>query len=782
MIGTRPGDGRSADRRGPDGGAGADLRVVAAGAAAWVGALVGLHLSGARLAAAAVGLAVAGLGLAVRAGDDRRRTVAALLGIVAVLAVLAGARVEAVSGGAVARLAEQRASAEVVLVVRSGPVLRQGRYGPFVVAEGNTLRVAAGETSRQTAVPVLVLGGVEWGSVPLGATVRVSGRLSPARSAEHAAVLEDGDDPEVVSPPHRVFRAADRVRAAVREAARAGPEHAADLVPALVTGDDQALDVAVVDDFRTAGLTHLTAVSGTNLTLVLGFVMLTARWVGVRGRGFLLVGGLGVVGFVLVARPEPSVVRAAAMGSIALLGFASGGRAAGMRALGFSVLVLLLLDPWWAVSAGFALSVLATAGILVLGPDLSEALRRWLPRGAAEAVAVPVAAQLACTPVVAALSGEVSLVAVVANLLVAPAVAPATVLGLLGGLVGLVAPAAGVALGWLACWSAQWIVTVGQAAAGLPLAAVPWPTGPVGLTVLVALTVVAALVAPAVLRGGRVPGALAALVVALALALLLAPGRITGWPPADWVVVMCDVGQGDALAIRTGPEEALVVDAGPDPAPVRRCLDDLGVRRVPAVVLTHFHSDHVAGLAGVLSGRTVGEVQITGLAEPSQGVAQVRRCAGAAGVPVRVAAYGEVASAGRARWRVLGPRRPFPGRPNDSSLVLLLEVDGLRVLLTGDVEPGAQAQLRGEEIGAVDVLKVPHHGSPEQDTALLTGLGPRVALVSVGAGNDYGHPDPDLLDLLAQGGAAVRRSDLDGEVAVVARGQRLTLVSRRHRR
>ena len=215
-------------------------------------------------------------------------------------------------------------------------------------------------------------------------------------------------------------------------------------MPALVTGDDQRLSDELVEDFRTAGLTHLTAVSGTNLTLVLASP--AARRPVVRGcaaGAVVVVGLLGVVGFVLMARPEPSVVRAAAMGTVALLGLGAGGRAAGVRALGAAVLLLLVADPWLARSPGFALSVLATGGILFVAPPFRDALARWLPRTLAEAVAVPLAAQLACTPVVAALSGEVSLVAVAANLLVAPAVGPATVLGLAAGLVGLLAPPLG---------------------------------------------------------------------------------------------------------------------------------------------------------------------------------------------------------------------------------------------------------------------------------------------------------------------------------------------------
>jgi competence protein ComEC len=507
---------------------------------------------------------------------------------------------------------------------------------------------------------------------------------------------------------------------------------------------------------------------------VLGCLLLVARWAGLRARLLPVCGLLGVVGFVLIARPEPSVVRAAAMGTVALLGMGGGGRRSGVRALGAAAFLLLLLDPWLATSPGFALSVLATAGILLVAPGFRDSLATWAPRWAAEAVAVPVAAQLACTPLVAVLSGEVSLVAVAANLVVAPLVGPATVLGLAGGLLALVVPWAGALLGAVACWCAHLVITVAHVAAGLPGAAAGWPTTPAGITVLTLACLLGSLGAS--LFRSRALVLLAATGLGVAL---LRPLPTPGWPPQGWVTVMCDVGQGDAVVLATGPGEAVVVDAGPDPALVDACLDRLGVDRVPVLVLTHFHADHVDGLAGVLAGRAVGEVQVSPLPEPGAGAAAVRALAAAAGVPVRVPAYGEVGTAGRLTWRVVAPRRVSSENPNDASLVLEVEAAGLRLLLAGDVEPESQAPLLREHLAPVDVLKVPHHGSRHQAPRLLTGLGARVALISVGADNDYGHPAPSTMRALEYSGAVVRRTDEDGDVAVLVHDGELRLATRR---
>jgi competence protein ComEC len=376
---------------------------------------------------------------------------------------------------------------------------------------------------------------------------------------------------------------------------------------------------------------------------------------------------------------------------------------------------------------------------------------------------VPWAAQLACTPLVAGLSGQVSLVAVVANLVAAPAVGPATVLGLGGGLVGLLVPPLGRLLGWLGGCSAWVILAVAEHGARLPGADVAWPAGPVAMGVLCALCGVA-LVGGRWLMRYRLPTTVAAV---LLVVVIVQPLPNPGWPPPGWVMVMCDVGQGDALVVRTGPGEGVVVDVGPEPQSVDDCLTDLGVERLPAVVLTHYHADHVDGLDGALEGRSVGELQVTALREPASGAALVDRVAGEHGVPLRVPTYGERTTVGDVSWQVVGPSRVLGDSPNDASLVLLVETRGVRMLLTGDAEPTEQGQLDGVGLGTVDVLKVPHHGSRYQDHGFLASLRPRVALVSVGEDNDYGHPAPDLTSWLETGGVDVRRTDEDGAVAVV---------------
>jgi competence protein ComEC len=735
----------------------ADLRMPLLAAAGWFGGLSVLVLPwwlGVLVVAALVA------GLVVR---PRLVGVAVLVTGLAV-ALVSWLHVAHAARSPVAVLAADGAAVEATVRVTGDARVSHGQYGDVVVLPVTALSVTGRGAAYQLRAPVTVIADPTWRRVPLGATLEVAGRLAPSDVPGVAGVLRIRGSPTLRVRPDAWWRGADRLRSAIRESVTGLPADRAALVPALVDGDDGSVPDDLSSDFRTTGLTHLMAVSGTNLTIVVGCLLALARGCGVRGRGRYVVGALGIAGFVLLARTEPSVLRAAAMGTVGLLGMGVDGRRRGLRALGVASLALLLVDPALSVSWGFALSVVATGGILALGPGLRDALARWLPRWAAEAIAVPTAAQLACTPLVAALSGQVSLVAVVANLLVGPVVAPATVLGLAGGLLSLVWAPVGRLVGHTAGWCVGWIVAVARHGADLPGAAVGWGTGAVSLAVLTGLCVLIAAGAPRVLRRPVTGMACCLLMVAVVLVRPPSPG----WPPDGWVFAMCDVGQGDGLVLHAGAATGVVVDTGPDPGVMDTCLDRLGVRRVPLVVLTHFHADHVDGLAGVLAGRAVGEVDVTDDRDPSYGAAQVDRDAAAFGLRPTLPAFGATRRIGAVTLQTLWPPPGWvPADPNDASVVMLATVSGVRILLGGDAEPPSQEGIAQAWPGLrADVLKVPHHGSRYQDPAFLRSLGARLALISVGVDNDYGHPAPETLSVLQQTGAEVLRTDLDGDLVV----------------
>ncbi len=423
-----------------------------------------------------------------------------------------------------------------------------------------------------------------------------------------------------------------------------------------------------------------------------------------------------MVGFVVLARPSPSVVRAAVMGGIALVALSTGRGRSAVPALATAVLVLVLADPALAVDPGFALSVLATGGLVLLAPPWAEALcRRGLPRWAAEGLAVPTAAFVVTIPLVAGLSGQLNPVTVPANLLAAPAVAPATVLGVLAAVVSPFGQPAAELVVWAAGPAVGWLVLVGDRSAAVPGAALPWPPGPAGGLLLGGVVVVVLLA----VRSPRWRVLLAAVV--LGTAVVLVPTRLVppGWPPAGWSVVACDVGQGDAIVLATGrPGWVVLVDAGPDDGLIDNCLDRLGVRGVALVVLSHLHADHIGGLAGALRDRPVGGVAIGPVLEPRWALRQVADRARAAGAPLVTLAAGRRLGWPALTLDVIGPPHaptwvdPEDGTAvNDGSVVLRAATRAGTVLLTGDVELAAQAALidTGAPLHA-DVLKLPHGG------------------------------------------------------------------------
>jgi len=275
-------------------------------------------------------------------------------------------------------------------------------------------------------------------------------------------------------------------------------------------------------------------------------------------------------------------------------------------------------------------------------------------------------------------------------------------------------------------------------------------------------------------------------VCAVAAALGAVPVQVAapGWPPAGALAVVCDVGQGDAVVVSVSTGSAVVVDAGPDPNGVDRCLRDLGVEQVPLLLITHFHIDHAGGVAGVFDGRRVGQVATTGLPEPVEGRTRVLLAAAGARAPVSVVEPGWSWTAGPVRLTVLGPVHRLTGTnsdPNNNSLVVLVQVAGVRLLLAGDAQVEEQADLvaaLGPEQLRADVLKVAHHGSAYQDPDFLAAVHPKVALVSVGAGNPYGHPNLAMLAGLRRDGARVLRTDLDGDLAAVVDGSGMEVVRR----
>lgn len=716
-----------------------DLRMVPAATAAWIAAVL-LVDSSSRMTITITVLAGVSAAVAAR----RWPAIALCLGGVTVIGASIAWNLALVESSPLSELAHARQTVEATVTLRDDPrptpsgVERWSLTIREIDDRRNSwrLRVRATGFSRSDGPTLLPVAG---------ATIRVRARLAPAASTNEAAVLRFTEWEEIESPAWW-WTAAEGVRESIRAANSRYGDSAAALIPALVTGDEGGLDESIRDDFRRTGLTHLIAVSGSNLTIVLGAVLWLLHLTG--GRRFAIpLGILVTIAFVLVARPEPSVQRAAVMGIVGLFALGRSTSPAGVRALAWAVIFLLFADPWLGSHAGFVLSVCATAGILLLGPPIADSFENWCPRPIALGLAVPLAAQLACLPTIAALTGEISLVSWVANLVATPAVAPATIAGLSAGLANLIASDLSVIAAEIAWFAASWIVITGEQAAIAPGAAVSWGFSswwlvPIGLAAV-----------PIMIRIGR--SVRVTLFAVALLTLFIFRPWTPPWLPDGSVVVACDVGQGDAFVVPVAKKAGIVFDVGETPAAIDACLRSLGITKIPLVILTHDDADHVGGWAGLSRRREVGTV----LVGPS----------GASGVSAKTktVSSSDVYTIGDFQLEVLWPpAKDSRGTSNDQSLVTRLTTpSGERVLFTGDISAKAQRRLAHSDVRA-DIFKVPHHGSADSWLGLLDLVEPSIAVIGVGAENTYGHPAPDIVEGLEDRGIQILRTDKDGTFAL----------------
>ena len=675
--------------------------------------------------------------------------------------VVAPIAVAGVVTGAAGRNKRALVAAVLLLLgLHSGTVAR--RSGPERPIEPGPLTVVAiavsdpaGPPERPWLVvdPRSILDGDSWsswegprvlvrGPIPVelaaGEPVLVSGTAGPAdfrvRSGPVGGVIEADGVARLGSANSALFRLGNRLRSHVLGGLRSvatRPEGA--LLSGFLIGDVRRLPESDVEALRLAGLSHFVAVSGSNVALFLVAWWLATAPLGWGPRGRSAVGLLGLGVFVVVTRWEPSVIRAATMAGIVLVGRLGGFPVRPWTALGVAVGGLVAFDGSMIGDVGFQLSVAATAGIL-LGTPLSVGRRpRWLWT----ILVATSAAQAAVAPLLLHHFGSVPLLAPATNLVAAPLVAGATTIGGIGAVVhagGLVGVGTGLA---------ALVLAIARGAAGLPQLGV----GAVAGLGLVGLTAVR-------FRPVRPVAAVGAVVLVLA-SLVPAP-RPSG--PTVWFL---DVGQGDSALLMGPSGEVVLIDGGPDPAVLRGHLRELGVRRISLLVVSHRHADHSGGLEGVTAVARVDRMwHPPQLGEGSPLDALVVEL-GAAGAVVETPAVGTRAKVGAFSIEVLGPLRRYVS-PNDGSLVLRIEAAGISVLFSGDIEAVAQADLGPLP---AEVLKVPHQGSLTSDLGWLAVSAPRLAVISVGP-NDFGHPSLQVVDVLEGAGTIVRRTDEEGTIVV----------------
>lgn len=758
-----------------DGARGRDLRLLPVATAAWVVALGAVTLPAAAGIAALVLWAAAAVGVVGwRWTPPAWRRV---LAVAVLTAAGAGTAAGHVAWAQPAReaVASYAAGGGRAIALEAAVTSKVERHGDALWFDSDASRIARGDEAMDAAVPVTVSvppAAVSGERLDLGSRVTVHGTAQRADGGDRAVLVVFAREVHVAHGPLGGLGIAADLRDGLVERAAALPAPGALLLPGLSVGDTRAVSDELDAAMKAASLSHLTAVSGANCALVVGIAFGLCALCGARRSVRIGVALAALGGFVVLVTPEPSVIRAATMAAIALLALVLGRAGAGAAVLALATTVLLIADPWLATSYGFVLSVAATGALLLLAAPLARGLSRWLPPPLALALSVPLSAQLACGPVLALLAPEVPLYGVPANLLAGPAAPLVTVVGLAACLAAPI-PVLADGLAVIAWLPSAWIAATAETFAQLPGARLAWPPGLGGAMLLAFVGVVVGVlivragaggIRDRLLRGGA--ATVLAVVAGVAAGTSALTGSIAGplAVPADWSIGACDVGQGDALVIRSAGAVA-VIDTGPEPAPLEACLARLGIGRVDLLVLTHFDVDHAGGAAAL--GDRVATVLHGPVVEPGDEAALARL-----GSARRVqATAGMTGALGDAQWRVLWPRASSAafGGGNDASVVIEIAGGGVpRSIFLGDLSASAQTALLGTGLvaGPYAVVKVAHHGSADQLPALYAELAPSVALISVGADNDYGHPRQEILTVLASLGAVVARTDRSGLVLV----------------
>jgi competence protein ComEC len=577
----------------------------------------------------------------------------------------------------------------------------------------------------------------------------------------------------------------DAIRARTERALTAGvPAPQGALARGMVLGQDAALPDAIRDDFRTTGLAHLVAASGANVLLLATLVLGLATVAGLGLTARLTLALTLVAAYVPLAGAGPSIQRAGIMGAAGLVAALAGRPASRWYALMLAAALTLAWSPRAAEDVGWQLSFAAVLSMLALVPALRTRLRRArLPGAIVEVLAVTAAATVGTAPLIALHFERLSLASLPANLLAAPAVAPIMWLGTVAGALGQPAPALAAPVAAVAALPLAYVTWLAHGLAALPFAQLSVPSpGPLGVIGVYA-SAAAGTFAWHRRPSWRRPLGAAVATIAIAATAALTLGSRTARPPAGLTVSFLDIGQGDATLVQHG-RAAVLVDTGPPDGPILARLRAAGVRRLDLLVLTHAALDHDGAAAAVLDALPVGLVldgeEATARPPPGplglRAAAPVRRLTAARHVRRIASDAGQVLRVGPLELRVLWPRRvpaATPGaEPNDRATVLHVRDGGFGLLLTADAESNVTA---GLALPVVDALKVAHHGSDDPGLpGLLRRLRPRIAVISVGAHNSYGHPAASTLAAL-RAVPVVRRTDRDGTVRLSVRDARIAV-------
>ncbi len=584
--------------------------------------------------------------------------------------------------------------------------------------------------------------------------------------------------------------------------ARILPEPYAALLTGILLGVETGIPRDLYEQFNATGTSHIIVISGFNISIIAGLLMLVGtRVVGKRRAAQVAIAGIAL--YTVLVGADAAVVRAAIMGCLYVFALTVGRQAEVRTSLIFSALLMTAINPYTLWDVGFQLSFAATAGLIWLTPPLARVAERWLaaligPRRVrsamgllSEALLVTLAAQIATGPLIVYHFGRLSVVSLLANLLILPVQPMVMMAGGLATLAGLIWLPAGQLLGWLAWLPLAWTVWVVGWTAAVPFASLtlghfgPWLlatiyAGLAGFLWLMTRARPEENVQFSLPSSDGLRASTRAMFAGGALAVTLAWLAAASLPDGRLHVAFLDVGQGDAIFITTPRGRQILIDGGPSPTAL---LSEMGYQMpfwdhsLDVVVNTHPEADHLAGLPDVLKRFRVRQIILSDVGNDTPLYAAWERAMANEGATITQAQAGMRLSPGDGVWvEVLHPGTiPVDGRRNAHSVVLRVRLGRISFLLPGDIETDVERRLvAGGYPLAATVLKAPHHGSDTSSSeAFLTTVNPQVAVISVGADNRFGHPSPEVLARYAEHGIPALRTDELGTVEFITDGERL---------
>jgi competence protein ComEC len=659
-----------------------------------------------------------------------------------------------------------------------------------------------------------------------GETVAVTGKVKP--NEKYTFLLFEATEVKVLEQPNPLDTVFNNLRLKFQENIGAVGIDGAEMIPAIAVGDDRLMEEEVDDASKVTGLTHILVVSGGHFVLIISILgillgmLYLPRWTKVLfqiGAIFLLI---------QLVHNQDSIMRAATVCVIGITSVFFQRKSQSIAALSITVIGLVILFPNLAKSLGFLMSCTAMASIVILGPIISKKLENRIGKFCAELISIPLAAIVGVQPLLLLMNDFVPGYSLPANILVVPFVELVTVLGLLSCIFAFV-PLIGSALAFITAIPNFFIYRIIMIFYKLPFAKLPFIGGIIGSLFWIVLIVVVVLLVkfgankfgiskPGASKPGTgKPGAnttgankfskrdnsrilltanrfleqvkeapkksKVVLIISLSVTLVLATiylGNFFINPPIkinqNWLTAECDVGQGDMQVINLGNNDAVVIDTGVEDKDSKKCIQELGVKKIELLILTHFHNDHIGGLKGVVDLVTPSKVWVANDVDEEEQSQSVFKLLDSRGIEYEHAvemSSTTIGAIGNVLKLTVLTALELTGdsTANDSSIGVYIDYRNTKMVFTGDLELLGQGEMLQNaeqlQIHNIDILKVAHHGSKTQNDELLQLLKPRVAMIGVGKKNSYGHPNKTTLGKLTGLGATIVRTDENGLCGVI---------------